>query len=129
MREHAADGFRYELLETDSAWVETVVPIVLAGSGVDDSRPGFFTAEVTLPAGREVLDMFPAVFTVAQDSTGTVVSTSTTVIPAFLRIRTGNGLRTSLLAEAAAIGLLLLAGGLGWRWFAAHAFDESTRSQ
>lgn len=114
---------RYELPAADSGWVERVVPIAIVGTAADEPRPGFFTAEITLPAGKRVREAFPVTYELAPDSTGTVFSTSMKIVPSFVRIRTGTGLRPLVLAEAAVMGILLLFGVVGWRWFTRRAFE------
>ena len=114
---------RYELPEQDSAWVERVIPVVIVGAAVEEARVGFFTAEVTLPDGKRVREAFPVNFDMESDSTGTVFRTSMKVIPAFLRLRTGDGVSRIVIAESIVIGLLLLFGAVGWRWFTRHVFE------
>ncbi len=97
-----------------------ILPVLALGWPPQEALPGTFRAQVTLPVGLSTFESFPAGLVAGEPlaSGGRVHSLELPVVPALIRIRSGQGairFNLPLVMDVLVLGLFLMLGVKGWR--------------
>ena len=114
---------QYELPAAPPMPGPAFIPVVVAGAGAEEPRNDFFVVDVRVPASPGVRGGFPEGYRVETDSAGARFRASMKVIPAFVRVDTGDGVSPAWVAEILVPVLLLALGWMAWKAFVRSAFE------